>query len=344
MDVDIPALTITPLRPDDPAAVEAEYEIVRAATAVDVPDFPPPCRFHHEARLHHEWPGRRSLISLGYLDGVPVGALEVGLTVLDNLDNADVEITVHPAYRQRGVGRALFEHALGIVRAEGRKRVLGSGVETLPGGPERSTAPAEFARAMGASNALPEIRRRLDLTTVDTAEHDRLLAGAWPKAEGYSAVRWTGTAPDDVVDDIARLDSSFLDQAPLGDLALEPEKVDADRVRKSEAVREAQGTRAYSTGIRHDASGRLVALSALIMRRTIPYHAWQGITLVDPEHRGHRLGVISKIENVRFTVAAEPELRTIDTWNADVNSHMIAINEAMGFRPVDAWANWQRDV
>src|SRR5262249_16296294 len=129
-----------------------------------------------------------------------------------------------------------------------------------------------------------------------------------------------------------------------GDLALEPEKVDAERVRHSEVVRDAQGSRVYSTGARHDASGRMVALTALIMRRTIPWHAWQGITLVDPEHRGHPLRPITKLENLRYLVASEPELRMIDTWNADVNSHMIAINEAVGFRAVDAWANWQKEI
>ena len=55
-------------------------------------------------------------------------------------------------------------------------------------------------------------------------------------------------------------------------------------------------------------------------------------------------GTIVKIVNLRYIVEEEPRLRTIDTWNADVNSYMIAINEAMGFRPVDAWANWQQDI
>ena len=40
----------------------------------------------------------------------------------------------------------------------------------------------------------------------------------------------------------------------------------------------------------------------------------------------------------------EPQVRVIDTWNAAVNEHMIAINEAMGFRAVDAWVNWQMNL
>ena len=78
--------------------------------------------------------------------------------------------------------------------------------------------------------------------------------------------------------------------------------------------------------------------------KTIDWHAWQQITLVHPEHRGHRLGMIVKAVNLRTLRAQEPAVRMIDTFNAEVNTHMIAINEAMGFRAVDRWANWQASV
>jgi RimJ/RimL family protein N-acetyltransferase len=41
---------------------------------------------------------------------------------------------------------------------------------------------------------------------------------------------------------------------------------------------------------------------------------------------------------------AEPGLDRIHTGNADGNRHMIAINEALGFRPADRFATWQLDV
>ena len=37
-------------------------------------------------------------------------------------------------------------------------------------------------------------------------------------------------------------------------------------------------------------------------------------------------------------------MRYIDTWNAAENKPMIAINEAIGFRAVDGWVDWQHDV
>ena len=55
-------------------------------------------------------------------------------------------------------------------------------------------------------------------------------------------------------------------------------------------------------------------------------------------------GMITKAVNLRTMRAHEPAVRIVDTFNAEVNTHMIAINEAMGFRAVDRWANWQVSV
>jgi RimJ/RimL family protein N-acetyltransferase len=105
-----------------------------------------------------------------------------------------------------------------------------------------------------------------------------------------------------------------------------------------------RGRRQYQTGIRHDASATLAAWTALSFDPDTTTHAWQSTTIVDPDHRGHRLGTVAKIENLTFTLGHEPGLRHVNTWNAAENTHMIAINEALGFRAVDSWVNCQRDL
>jgi hypothetical protein len=82
----------------------------------------------------------------------------------------------------------------------------------------------------------------------------------------------------------------------------------------------------------------------MMLEKTVPEHAWQGITLVAPEHRGHRLGTIVKIENLRYALAHESALASIDTWNAEVNQYMIAINEAMGYRAIEVSVDWQQEL
>ncbi len=63
-----------------------------------------------------------------------------------------------------------------------------------------------------------------------------------------------------------------------------------------------------------------------------------------PEHRGHRLGLLLKVENLRWVRREAPHLTRLDTWNANDNPHMIAINEALGYVPIEQWAEWQLDI
>lgn len=162
-------------------------------------------------------------------------------------------------------------------------------------------------------------------------------------AAGYSVRHWVGAAPDDLVGGIAALDSRFLDEAPLGQLGLEALNVDASWVRELERSKRVRGRHAYHTVALHDATGE-VAAWCVVDTYGAHSHGDQAITLMLPEHRGHRLGLLTKLVNLRQVLAAEPQLVALDTWNAEVNTHMIAINEALGFRVVDAWDAWQLEL
>lgn len=335
---------ITPVYPTDEPGIEAAYLIEAAALAQDVPDLPPLSRTEHVGQFRFPHPATRRHCWLAELAGRPAGVLAVELPILDNLETAWVSLTVHPDLRRRGVGRALHSHAVDAVRALGRHRLMGDYVTQIDGGPRRDAAPAAFASAVGAKAALPEVRRRLDLAEADLASWDRILADAWTHARGYSIVRWTKAVPAEHAADVAALDSRLLLDAPLGELALEPERVDVARVRATERMAADRGRRMYHSAIRHDGSGRLVAWTAIGFDGDETAHAWQQITIVDPEHRGHRLGLITKIDNLWHAQAAEPAFRYLHTWNAAENTHMIAINQTLGFRAVDGWTDWQQEV
>jgi GNAT superfamily N-acetyltransferase len=281
---------------------------------------------------------------LAYQGDQPVGTGSVELPFLDNLDNAWCEIIVHPDHRRRGAGRALYDHVAGYARRSGRIRLMADSFETLPGGHRCDPAGGAFARSVGMADVLREVRRSLELSAADTAGYDRQLSDAWRRADGYSLVQWRDRAPVEYLADLAYLDGRLLSDAPMGDLAWAPENVDAERFSKAEQARIDRGGRTYNSAVRHDASGRIVGWTALALERTVPEHAWQMITLVEPDHRGHRLGTIVKIANLQYTIAGEPSMRVIDTWNAAVNDHMISINEAVGFRPVDMLINWQQTL
>ncbi|HZN19857.1 MAG TPA: GNAT family N-acetyltransferase [Micromonosporaceae bacterium] len=337
-------LAITPLDVTDPTAVDEVFALMTAARAADVPDMPPPCRHWLAGALTFPRTYSRLENYVTRADGRTVGFLSLAFPLKENLENSDIyDLIVHPDYRRRGIGRALYAYAVERLRADGRKRTVGMTVATLPGGPQRDGAGGAFAVAMGAKNALGEVRRRLDLSTVDEDALKVQLAEAWQRADGYTLVQWRERAPDEYAADVGYLDGRMITDAPMGDIKWEPETVDVARVREGEARCSAMKIRMYSTGVVHAATNRMVAFTTIGFEESTPTHGMQWITIVDPDHRGHRLGIIVKIENLRYARAHEPGVTTVDTWNAAVNKHMIAINEAMGFRPVDLWENWQHE-
>ena len=62
------------------------------------------------------------------------------------------------------------------------------------------------------------------------------------------------------------------------------------------------------------------------------------------EHRGHRLGLATKATNLRAVQAARSDLTLVTTQNGDTNAFMVAINEQMGFRPIEVVAEFVKHV
>ena len=66
--------------------------------------------------------------------------------------------------------------------------------------------------------------------------------------------------------------------------------------------------------------------------------------MVLPEARGHRLGLGMKLATHRAVRAAHPECTAIVTSNADVNTHMNAVNEALGYRVLEQLLEYQKHL
>jgi GNAT superfamily N-acetyltransferase len=339
-------LTFKEVLPTDQATIEQWVKVINTMIGHDMPGFPA-----LTPRMGYLWHkhGRHGFRAEHYvaLEGdEPIGRLEAAFPLLDNLKNAYLTIEVLPSSRRRGLGRQLHDFILERVKAAGRTTILGASAWSLPGieANDGGAGPA-FAQAMGLGCAnLPEVIRRLELSKLDHGVLDAMYDKAQAASAGYRLVQWTNRAPDELVEDIAYLDGRLIEDAPMGDLAIEPEKVDAARVRAAEQTNIARGRTLHNTGAVHEETGRLVAWTAIASDAQVPWHAWQNITIVDPIHRGRRLGALVKVANLRMVLNAVPSLTVIDTGNAFVNSHMISINEEMGFRPIFAFENWQREL
>ena len=90
--------------------------------------------------------------------------------------------------------------------------------------------------------------------------------------------------------------------------------------------------RVYRIWARHRVSGEIGGHTVVTTNDYYPTFGWQADTAVSRPHRGHRLGLLLKIEMMRLLAQAEPQVEVIETWNNVGNPHMIDVNEAIGYR------------
>jgi GNAT superfamily N-acetyltransferase len=150
------------------------------------------------------------------------------------------------------------------------------------------------------------------------------------------------TLPEDWLDDRAVLARRISTDAPMGDLDLEEEDWDADRVREQWARGRAQGRRSVESVARHLESGRLVGFTDLMISASTPNLGYQGDTLVLREHRGHGLGAALKRANLEAIRSHQPQVRTVRTWNAQSNEPMLRVNREIGFVVTGYTHEWQK--
>ncbi|WP_117209677.1 GNAT family N-acetyltransferase [Allorhizocola rhizosphaerae] len=337
-------LDFTRVSGDDHAAIDAWCDVMRQVRDHDLPLWRDTTPDMARGFLTVTFPDQDVEGYLAWRAGQPVGRIVFEIPTMENLDNIHLDLWVAPSARRQGIGRRMHEFALRRAAELGRKRMLGWTLWDLPGIPAPNLDGARFAESLGYSTALVDVVRRLDLSAVDDAALDAVAAAARSKADGYRLVSWTDPHPAEHVHDLARLFARLTADAPHGSLQLEEARVDPDRMLAFQAANRARDQIGYHTGAVHEASGRMVAWTAFSKDGTLDWHAFQQITVVDPDHRGRRLGALIKVENLRHLRAAQPGIRAIDTFNADENRYMISINEELGFRPLYAFQNWQREI
>ena len=166
--------------------------------------------------------GRTSVLLIARLDGTPVGAAGAEA---DPGDPAEVEISVLPGHRRRGVGRAL---AAAVREAlAGHAQVVQA--ETY------SEAGVGFAldQGMRLGNQEHRLLRAMPLEPGS-------VAGASP-APGIEIRTWHGACPEELVEDWARLTTQMDADVPMGDLTRPASRGEVEELRRSEQRMDDQG-------------------------------------------------------------------------------------------------------
>lgn len=282
----------------------------------------------------------RIVMWVGEDAGRPVAAGRLSLPVKDNTSTAMLEVHVHPDNRRAGHGLAMALHGLELAATERRHTVLSEVCSPLAAA---EGAPSAFARRLGLRPVLEEVRRVLDLTVLAASHVEASRRAAAAVATDYEVVQWVDAAPHALCDDLARLAQLMSTDPPMGEMTWEPERWDAARWKATEARVLAKQCIRFGSTVVHRPTGRAVGYSDIGVSRGQPEIAYQWATIVESAHRGHRLGMLLKAANLQLLQRELPAARTLNTWNAAVNSQMISINEALGFRPVERWTEWQLD-
>jgi GNAT superfamily N-acetyltransferase len=336
-------LEIRPLDAADPQQMAAFHATYHAAHVFGRTYSTPWMLEEMRADFLGQRTGERGQGYSGYVDGQVVTVGMVWLPLKDNLHLANVEVLTHPAHRNRGHGAAMLAHVTDVARSEGR-HVLSTEAATPYDGPADGAGHpnADFLTRRGFRFGLSDVMRVLDLPA-DPALLERLAGAAAPHHADYTLRQFKGPVPDDIAEPFGQLISALVTEAPMGEMELEREVFDLDRIRADEEVFAASGRTKYTT-VAVAGNGDVVAYSELVVPTYDPGRVYQWGTLVLPEHRGHRLGMATKTHNLRWLQREYPAGRLLVTFNAEVNAPMIAVNDAMGFRPVERLVEFQKKL
>lgn len=339
-------MEITTVDVTDGEVVAELLALHRIVHETDQPDNAGPCGVRFPAEIRSPSENHKIVHRVAKADSRIVAHLRLDLPLKDNTHASFGDIIVHPEFRRQGIGRALMGQALEVARAEGRRTIcmdaLGTG--SWENSPKRSEAGLRFLEDSGFKIALTSIDRRAQLAPADPEAEQRHYEATLAASEDYETVAWNTRVPEELLAPMAKINSTFLNEAPLGDLDVEAENFDADRIRKQDDQMLERGMFMCGVVARLKGSEEIAATTVIGMQTEPGDIAQQWLTLVSPDHRGHKLGLRLKIENHRQLRRLRPAVSWVKTDNAEVNAHMIAINEIMGFEPIDYLYECQLDI
>lgn len=319
---------IRTIDPADEAVLRAWWEVGRDATAERPVDAWPVWEVSRQALPIRRTDGR--LLLVGAHEGErTVGAGMVFLFGQDNRHLGEVDVYVAPPERRRGIGRALLAELERLSAAHGRTSLISTAYAPVGGESPGSL----FAAALGYPVASAEETKTVDLTT-EPEGWGRLDDEVAAALGDYRIEVFDGPVPEEHLDDFCVLLTALLLEVPTGDLDLQQQHWTPARVREFEerAVRIGM---VPVVSVAVDPDGRLCGMSDVRVNRHDPRHASVGTTMVQPGHRGHRLGLGMKLASHRRLLGMFPECRYVETGNAGTNAPMNAVNVQMGYRVVE---------
>jgi len=319
----------------DERALRAWWEVV-AAVEADRPTAPFPDWPVARTRIVAPHPSAEVVLHLARRDGEVVGAARTSVLLDENPHLGLPEVWVAAHHRRAGVGSTLLRTGEAWAVERGRTVLLTEVASALG-----ATAPGVlFAQSHGYDVAGANTVRAADLRATEPTwpALDQRVAAAGSAA---TVQVFVGVPPPPYDARLCALLDRFVDEIPLGDVALEGADWTPERVRARIAAQEAAG-RTRLTVLALAADGSPAGFADVTLSPASPRLAEIGSTLVHPHHRGRRLGLALKLTLHRELRARCPGCEVVRTENAEVNTAMAHVNDQLGYVAVETTRDLQK--
>lgn len=277
------------------------------------------------------------------VDGEVVGRAGYASPRPETAKECWIDAFVDERLRRGGIGEALFAELRAAARADGKtalySRVLapyhpdGTQVAAASGFGSVSADDAGPAFALSHGFLLEQVGliNRVSLPVAPGLLAERAAVARAGYGDDYELLSWAGRTPEEHLSSIATLMTAMSTEEPHAELEVSEDVWDAERVRASEERESASPRTKLTAAARHRASGELVAFTTLDVPPDVDRPVNQEATLVLPAHRGKRLGLAVKLENLRQLEHDFPGHPAVTTINAFENDYMINVNRSVGF-------------
>ena len=283
-----------------------------------------------------------------------VGRAVISWSIAAGSKSSWVTAEVLSDYRHRGIGSALFDLVEALALESGRPILQSEILHTCPPGGQRLPSPTGIGDLPMSDPGVQFLLRRgyrleqterfsfLDLPLEPVTLEQAYQAAVSASGAQYRIRAWSGPTPQDRIDDMITLHTRMSTDEPFAGLDSDEEPWTEARLASSDAAMQAGGQTGLTVAIEYLPTGQLVGFSDLVIPADRTRPAQQQDTLVLAEHRGHRLGMLLKLANLRALNAVEPLPPLISTCNAEENRYMLSVNEAVGFRPMGKAGAWRK--
>lgn len=222
-------------------------------------------------------------------------------------------VLVRPAFRRRGLGRALLETLVHQAREDGIRSFFGEHV---------GAAAAAFARSVGAREDQRHVVSALDLRAA------ALPAPASP--DGIVLRSWLGACPAALLESFVRARNGMSDAPVPAGQDMPTWTVGSQR---SDESRWAARSHDVLTTVALEAE-EVVALTGVRVPPAPAAEALTDDTTTVAAHRGRGLALAVKLENLRRLREERGDVERVMTRNAEINAGILAVNARIGFVPV----------